>query len=41
MYYVVYNLQRRRKPPLEVYRFVNGEYVLQPGNFVWLSILNI
>ncbi|MEH2224881.1 MAG: hypothetical protein V7L03_17355 [Nostoc sp.] len=34
LYYVVYNPQRRKKPPLEGYRFVNGEYVLQPGNFV-------
>ncbi len=35
-YYVVYNPGRRRKPPLEVYRLVNGEYILQPGNPVWL-----
>lgn len=41
MYYVVYNPQRRRKPPLEGYRFVNGEYVLQPGNFVWLSEIGL
>ncbi|MGF1987346.1 MAG: Uma2 family endonuclease [Nostoc sp. ZfuVER08] len=41
LYYVVYNPQRRRKPPLEVYRFVNGEYVLQPGNPVWLPEINL
>lgn len=41
LYYVVYNPQRRRKPPLEVYRFVNGEYVLQPGNLVWLSEIGL
>lgn len=36
-YYVVYNPQRRKKPPLEVYRLKNGEYILQPGNPVWLE----
>jgi Uma2 family endonuclease len=28
LYYVVYSSRRRRKPPLEVYKLVNGEYVL-------------
>ncbi|MFH7030771.1 MAG: Uma2 family endonuclease [Heteroscytonema crispum UTEX LB 1556] len=37
LYYLVYNPRRRKKPPLEVYRLVNGEYVLQPGNPVWLQ----
>nr|WP_306557919.1 hypothetical protein [Nostoc sp. 'Peltigera malacea cyanobiont' DB3992] len=41
MYYVVYNPQLRRKPPLEGYRFINGEYVLQPGNLVWLSEIGL
>ncbi len=36
LYYGVYNPHRRKKPPLEVYRLVNGEYVLQRGNPVWL-----
>ncbi|MBD2001970.1 MULTISPECIES: Uma2 family endonuclease [Cyanophyceae] len=36
LYYVIYNPQRRRKPHLEVHRLVDGEYVLQPGNPVWL-----
>ncbi len=28
LYYVVYNPLRRKKPPLEVYRLVDGEYIL-------------
>ena len=36
LYYVVYNPRRRKKLPLEVYRLVNGEYVLLRGNPVWL-----
>jgi Uma2 family endonuclease len=36
LYYVVYNPRRRKKAPLEVYRLVNGEYVLLRGNPVWL-----
>ena len=36
LYYVVYNPGRRKKLPLEVYRLVNGEYVLLRGNPVWL-----
>jgi Uma2 family endonuclease len=41
LYYVVYNPQRRRKPPLEVYKLMNGEYVLLPGNPVWLSEIGL
>ncbi|TBR57774.1 hypothetical protein B4U84_17545 [Westiellopsis prolifica IICB1] len=41
LYYVVYNPRRRKKPPLEVYRLVNGEYILQPGNPVWLSDIGL
>jgi Uma2 family endonuclease len=41
LYYVVYNPRRRKKPPLEVYRLVNGEYVLQPGNPVWLREIGL
>jgi Uma2 family endonuclease len=37
LYYVVYNPRRRKKPTLEVYRLVKGEYVLQRGNPVWLK----
>ncbi len=40
-YYVVYNPRRRKKPPLEVYRLENGEYILQPGNPVWLSEIGL
>ena len=36
LYYVIYSSRRRRKPRLEVHRLVNGGYVLQPGNPVWL-----
>ncbi|MFB8792401.1 MAG: Uma2 family endonuclease [Potamolinea sp.] len=41
LYYVVYNPRRRKKPPLEVYRLVNGEYVLLSGNPVWLPEINL
>jgi Uma2 family endonuclease len=41
LYYVVYNPSRRKNPPLEVYRLVNGEYQLQPGNPVWLPEINL
>ena len=41
LYYVVYNPRRRKKSPLEVYRLVNGEYELQPGNPVWLPEINL
>ncbi|MFB2772574.1 Uma2 family endonuclease [Pelatocladus sp. BLCC-F211] len=41
LYYVVYNPRRRKKPPLEVYRLVNGEYILQPENPVWLSEIGL
>ncbi|MCC5639304.1 Uma2 family endonuclease [Nostoc sp. CHAB 5844] len=41
LYYVVYNPQRRKKPPLEVYRLINGEYVLQTGDRVWLPEIGL
>jgi len=42
LFYVVYNPQRRRKAPLEVYRLVDGEYVLQPqNNPVWLPEIGL
>ena len=41
LYYVVYNPLRRRKPPLEVYRLIDGEYVLQRGNPVWLEEIGL
>ena len=41
LYYVVYNPQRKRKESLEVYKLVNGEYVLIPGNPVWLPEIGV
>lgn len=41
LYYAIYNPQRRRKSPLEVYRLVDGEYVLQGGNPVWLEEIGL
>ena len=38
LYYVVYapTRQRRRRQRLEVHRLVNGEYVLQSGDIIWM-----
>ena len=41
LYYVVYNPQRRRKAALEVYKLLNGEYVLQSGNPIWLPEIGL
>ena len=41
LYYVVYNPQRRRKAPLEVYRLVDEEYVLVSGEPVWLPEIGL
>ncbi|MBD2084442.1 MULTISPECIES: Uma2 family endonuclease [unclassified Coleofasciculus] len=41
LYYVIYSSRRRRKPHLEVHRLVDGEYVLQPGNPVWLPEMGL
>jgi Uma2 family endonuclease len=41
LYYVVYNPRRRRKPPIEVYHLENGEYVLLPGNKVWIPEIGL
>jgi Uma2 family endonuclease len=41
LYYVVYSSKRRRKPHLEVYKLVNGEYVLQQGNPVWMPEIGL
>ena len=37
LYYVIYNTMRRRKPPLEVYRLVDGRYQRQ-SSYSQLSI---
>lgn len=39
LYYVVYNPQRKRKPPLEVYQLEQGEYILKRDEPVWLPEL--
>ncbi|HAJ61767.1 MAG TPA: hypothetical protein DCP31_23065 [Cyanobacteria bacterium UBA8543] len=36
LYYVIYSSRRRKKPRLEIHRLVDGAYVLQPENPVWL-----
>ncbi|GAA6621646.1 Uma2 family endonuclease [Scytonema sp. NUACC26] len=41
LYYVIYNPIRPNKPPLDVYRLVNGEYVKQKGNPVWLEEIGL
>lgn len=41
LYYVIYSSRRRRKPKLEVHKLVNGEYVLQSGNPVWMSEIGL
>lgn len=41
LYYAVYNPRRRRKPPLEVYRLVEGTYDLLPGDPVWLPEIGL
>ncbi|MBD1879900.1 Uma2 family endonuclease [Coleofasciculus sp. FACHB-T130] len=41
LYYVIYSSRRRRKPHLEVHRLVDSEYVLQPGNPVWLPEMGL
>ena len=41
LYYTIYSNRRRRRPRLEVYRLVKGEYVLQLGNLVWMPELGL
>ncbi len=41
LYYVIYNPFRRRKPALEVYRLVNGEYILLPENPIWMPEIGL
>lgn len=41
LFYAVYSSRRRKKPRLEVYRLVNGTYVLQSGNPVWLPEIGL
>ncbi len=41
LYYAIYSSRRKRKPPLELYRLVDGEYVPLVGNPVWLPELGL
>jgi Uma2 family endonuclease len=41
LYYVVYNPQRKIKETLEVYKLVDGEYILITGNPVWLPEIGL
>jgi Uma2 family endonuclease len=41
LYYIIYSPRRRRKPHLEVHRLVNGSYILQEGNPVWLPQIKL
>lgn len=41
LYYVIYSSKRRRKPKLEVHKLIDGEYVLQAGNPVWMSEIEL
>jgi Uma2 family endonuclease len=41
LYYVIYNSQRRRKPKLEIYKLVNGNYQLQVGNPLWMPEIGL
>jgi Uma2 family endonuclease len=41
LYYAVYSPRRRRKPPLEVYRLVDGVYLPMLGNPVWLPAIGL
>ena len=43
LYYVIYapTLLRRKRQRLEVYRLVNGEYILQPGDKIWMPEIGL
>ncbi|MEH2076236.1 MAG: Uma2 family endonuclease [Nostoc sp.] len=43
LYYVIYapTRLRRKRQGLEVYRLVNGEYILQPGDKVWMPEIGL
>ncbi|MFB2768673.1 Uma2 family endonuclease [Pelatocladus sp. BLCC-F211] len=44
LYYAIYvptRRYRRKREPLEVYRLVEGNYVLQPGARVWMSEIGL
>lgn len=43
LYYVIYapTRQRRKRKPLEVYRLVEGKYVLKTGDLIWMPEINL
>ncbi|MBN3899135.1 MAG: Uma2 family endonuclease [Nostoc sp. NOS(2021)] len=43
LYYVIYapTRLRRKRQRLEVYRLVNGEYILQPGDKIWMPEIGL
>ncbi len=41
LYYVVYNPLRKRKPTLEIYKLIRGQYLPMVGNPVWLPELGL
>jgi Uma2 family endonuclease len=41
LYYVIYSSRRRRKPRLEVHKLVDGNYILQSGNPVWMPEIGL
>ncbi|BAY13938.1 hypothetical protein NIES2098_71360 [Calothrix sp. NIES-2098] len=44
LYYVIYLpslTYRRKREPLEVYRLVEGNYILQPGSRVWMPEIGL
>ncbi|MGK7925698.1 MAG: Uma2 family endonuclease [Spirulina sp.] len=41
LYYAIYNPLRKRKPPLEVYKLEQNQYILLKGMPIWLPELNL
>jgi Uma2 family endonuclease len=44
LYYVIYvpsRRFRRKRQPLEVYRLIDGDYILQPGDRVWMPEIGL
>jgi Uma2 family endonuclease len=41
LYYIVYSSRRRRKPRLEIYKLVDGEYILLSENPVWMPEIGL
>lgn len=41
LYYAIYNPNRISKPTLEIYKLVEGEYLRQPENPVWLPEIGL